>query len=377
MKYPNIHFIDANVNFYVCKDEQKPQNTNHYGFIKKAIASQTQDNQSVIIFSNIHKDTKYIINYLKENTYDKIHFVIDDVFRVSMSPFSYRTAQNYEELHIINNIIESACIEKFAVYHCENLKNHLPVIQNYYNQIGYLDLFLYEMAKNFRSLSGFRPNTRFNNKITCLNNRFDWHRYYLSTFLLGHKESIVTFNDYMPAEKFMSQQSVNLPINKFSENYQKIINSNLILMDKKFSKEEILDPKCQHSLQPFNIIRSGFVNLIGETTFFGSHAYISEKSLKPMVVYRPFIMAGPKGNLEHLKDLGFKTFDKWWSEDYDNIYDPHSRLEAIFNLCLHIFSKTNEELIDMYHEMTPVLIHNANHIKEIPKYMIEQFDWSI
>ena len=41
-------------------------------------------------------------------------------------------------------------------------------------------------------------------------------------------------------------------------------------------------------------------------------------------------MAG-KGTLQKLKDIGFKTFDHWWSEDYDN-YTHFERMEKILDI---------------------------------------------
>ena len=42
----------------------------------------------------------------------------------------------------------------------------------------------------------------------------------------------------------------------------------------------------------------------------------TEKILKPIQQYHPFILLGMYG-LQNLRNLGFKTFDSVWDESYD------------------------------------------------------------
>mgnify|MGYP003125316187 FL=1 len=54
---------------------------------------------------------------------------------------------------------------------------------------------------------------------------------------------------------------------------------------------------------------------------------------------------------------GFKTFDKWWSEDYD-LEKDQVKIKLIANIIEKITLKNKEELQKMYEEMKPVLDHN-------------------
>ncbi len=54
---------------------------------------------------------------------------------------------------------------------------------------------------------------------------------------------------------------------------------------------------------------------------------------------------------------GFKTFDKWWSEDYD-LEKDQVKIKLIANIIEKITLKNKEELQKMYGEMKPVLDHN-------------------
>ena len=43
----------------------------------------------------------------------------------------------------------------------------------------------------------------------------------------------------------------------------------------------------------------------------------------------PFIVVASPKYLDYLKKLGFKTFNKWWDESYDNIIDENKRKQKI------------------------------------------------
>ena len=43
----------------------------------------------------------------------------------------------------------------------------------------------------------------------------------------------------------------------------------------------------------------------------------------------PFVMVNGHGSISKLKELGFKTFDKWWDESYDDEPNETDRLNKI------------------------------------------------
>jgi len=89
--------------------------------------------------------------------------------------------------------------------------------------------------------------------------------------------------------------------------------------------------------------------------------YVSAISFKGIVHKRPFILFAPPGHLGYLKELGFKTFDQFWSEEYDSIADIESRTDAILNILDTLSKKSTTELQDMLSAMTPILQHNYDH----------------
>jgi hypothetical protein len=45
---------------------------------------------------------------------------------------------------------------------------------------------------------------------------------------------------------------------------------------------------------------------------------ITEKTFKAIVTEKPFMLFAPSGSIDILKKEGFKTFDSWIDESYDN-----------------------------------------------------------
>ena len=78
------------------------------------------------------------------------------------------------------------------------------------------------------------------------------------------------------------------------------------------------------------------IEVVLETLFDDSRLHLTEKSLRPIAVGQPFILAGTHGSLEYLRSYGFKTFMHIWDERYDMIEDPYERLGVIADLMKQI-----------------------------------------
>ena len=66
--------------------------------------------------------------------------------------------------------------------------------------------------------------------------------------------------------------------------------------------------------------------------------------------------------IKMLQSMGFKTFDKWWDESYDEETEFSKRLEKIVNVLEEISSWSLDECFRITQEMEEVLVHNFNHM---------------
>ena len=116
---------------------------------------------------------------------------------------------------------------------------------------------------------------------------------------------------------------------------------------------------------------NSYAEIISETVFEFAinpakkdtdYLIFSEKIFKPIYCCQPFILSGNPFSLKKLKEFGFKTFDKWWDESYDNIVDNSERILAVYKLVKSLVSKTNEEWDELNKKLLPILEYNREHL---------------
>lgn len=107
------------------------------------------------------------------------------------------------------------------------------------------------------------------------------------------------------------------------------------------------------------------INLVTETSYKRNELFISEKILKPILNYQPFIVLGPANYLMELKKLGFKTFSEFWDESYDNIKEGRDRYFKISELILTLNSFDIKTLNELYQHTKEICIYNKNHFNQL------------
>ena len=109
---------------------------------------------------------------------------------------------------------------------------------------------------------------------------------------------------------------------------------------------------------PVNDYSSTFINIVGETLYSTNTLFLSEKTWKPMLVGSPFVIVGSPGVLKYLKSEGFRTFDKWFDESYDNEPNHAKRFNKVVNIIKYFSNKPIKELVEIRKEMYEVCAHN-------------------
>ncbi|SVC63143.1 uncharacterized protein METZ01_LOCUS315997, partial [marine metagenome] len=109
--------------------------------------------------------------------------------------------------------------------------------------------------------------------------------------------------------------------------------------------------------------------IITEYTYTDTDISISEKLSLAMLSKIPFVVLGDRHYLQHLKKLGFKTFDLFWSEEYDNKNedDRISSLASTINDIISFFDCDTDEYNNTIYskEMNEILEHNYIHYKDV------------
>lgn len=92
-----------------------------------------------------------------------------------------------------------------------------------------------------------------------------------------------------------------------------------------------------------------------------SSIFFSEKVWKPIIMQHPFILVGRYKMLAKLKEYGYKSFDPWIDESYDNIRNPEKRMDAIVEEIKRLCSLTDDQYVQWQQAIAPVVDYNRLH----------------
>ena len=125
---------------------------------------------------------------------------------------------------------------------------------------------------------------------------------------------------------------------------------------------------------PYEILpyyNSIFMDIVCETWHEGQCFLPNEKTGRPIIARTPFIAYAGKGFLKNLRKIGFMTFDRWWSEEYDD-HEGVQRIQYMLKEIKKISGSSVDRLQEIHQEMLPTLQHNYELIKTLtPKVMLD------
>jgi len=180
------------------------------------------------------------------------------------------------------------------------------------------------------------------NKIFLSYNRKPYdHRKLLIRTLMesGLKyDGIVTLGNEVPENAISVEENIN------------ILNANIL--------GDVGIPNDIATLGDHDIWQQAFINVVTETVT--STRFLSEKIWKPIIGKRPFMLVGPPDSLDRLHALGFRTFDQYWDESYQECHDE-IQIEGIRDILVQFSMTRPEELKEMYADMKEILEHNHRH----------------
>ena len=194
-----------------------------------------------------------------------------------------------------------------------------------------------------------------------------WPRFVLSHFLYkDHKaESFLTywFANHLqkrPPELLncMSQKDIN--------EYYKILPLKIDTKEQ-CNHDGYID--WEHTNPLLEFYDNAFLDIVCETWHEGSTFMPTEKIARPMACMNPFIVYGPKYFLKNLKKLGFKTFEKFWSEDYDDVTGKE-RIKLIKDLVSKLAKISYNDTQILYEKLLPTLQHNKKIYNSLTKSQI-------
>lgn len=130
-----------------------------------------------------------------------------------------------------------------------------------------------------------------------------------------------------------------------------------------------VDTQSSEDKESFEVARAfkkeiyldSYIYIVTETNF-ENDIFLTEKICNPMAVLQPFIIFGAYGYLKYLQSLGFKTFDGFIDESYDDIKNNEKRYLKVCSEIERISNLPIEQLHSWYNSITDIMVHNRNHL---------------
>ena len=85
--------------------------------------------------------------------------------------------------------------------------------------------------------------------------------------------------------------------------------------------------------------------------------FLSEKTWKPLILGKPYIMVGPPGYYKYLQSFGFKLYDEIFDYSFDEITDIDTRIQYIVS---EINKLKSENYMELYLKIKDKVEYNRN-----------------
>lgn len=285
-----------------------------------------------------------------------------------------RSTQYFYEKHI----------EKFSDQELRNKYNNLPKFGKDFFELSHrskmtrcfgIDWFEHFFWSNWR-YTEYYTNKRFhetlskiatvenkNKNFVCLNRNLRYQRLALVSELCRHNLQIgnhitLTGGSEIPNPLSNECQKVRSHIlqdtkkiryfNKFIENYKPIKSM--------FFQET--DNYRYLSIPPLEYYYDTFYELVTETEVGENTLFLTEKILKPIALYQPFLLFGNPFSLKYLRSLGYETFPEMFDESYDEEKSLNKRFNMIIQQVLEFRNLSRAKKANRYRSVIHKLRHN-------------------
>lgn len=214
----------------------------------------------------------------------------------------------------------------------------------------------YEQQKN--NLEYKRTNVDKIAAYNCLQKRLRAHRIWFYNYLFREnllEHGLVSMNPFEISKSYFEGRWLD---------ESEAEKSNLILPLKLYGKNNNeFDDNFYISRITDNVFKDSWVSVISEASFGDSEQtiFLSEKLFKPIACFHPFIVVGNRGSLKKLKEMGYKTFEGFIDESYDDL-PTFERFEAIIKELKRIISI--EDKLSWFESMQDILEHNYNTLEK-------------
>ena len=341
---------------------------NTSGNFKCGLTPQLVEPGSIIKTSYFENLSNEIINYLQT----KSNFFIYIVNQQESIDFDI-LEQIYHQTKKYNIPLEKIIVQT----DCANYNDIKNIIENEYKINFNMKYMMYpwyfvdgadDMLLNIERIaefSDFKKNRQ--NKVLCLNRRLKEYRIATISFLLAmdYDGMYLSYYENLGTDNSFIEKLSHKKEKEFKELQNTLYRGYEVFKKTKNRQVDKVTDLTHHN--PWIIDKrfytDSYFSLVTETCF-NENLRITEKIVKPIINYHPFVIVGSPGCLDLLKFYGFKTFSDFWDESYDTIKNPYDRFLEITKLIDYLMNLKIQEWDDITEKLKPILIHNREHLKK-------------
>jgi hypothetical protein len=114
------------------------------------------------------------------------------------------------------------------------------------------------------------------------------------------------------------------------------------------------------------------MEIVLETNHY-DNGWFSEKTTRCLISGKPFILMGVQGQLDHLRRIGFQTFDPWINESYDQESNPELRFDKIQDEIQRIVALNADQQAELVREIDQIAAWNQRNYKRLVTEYFETF----
>jgi hypothetical protein len=269
------------------------------------------------------------------------------------------------------------CYNGKEVYEDYCKRNHkLPEMKMEYFPVFRIDKCDVQLAIAESVNSTYQPGPR-KKTFLCFNRRYNDHRLMLYLAMVQRgliDQCYYSMDKTQPESNRSFVENCKYLISRFSD--MGLDSSNVLAADKLLplvlDNPNFASYPMETSVDPVkHLYDNSLVNIVTETYFCNKIIHITEKTYKPIAFMQPFILLGAAGSLQHVKDMGFKTFGEFWDETYDLELDDKQRFNKIMSVIESIATWTEQQRIEFTFKVKDIVDYNVNHLNTMQDIEID------
>lgn len=271
----------------------------------------------------------------------------------------------HQKQHIELTVVpEAICLKSLGVYDLLDMFEFESVTIQTWNPLEAHDTYNIKLFGNnfwFYSTAKIDPdlhNWDQSKIFMCLYHRPTAARLGLASYALKHSSLIHFSADTDPDSlvQFELDKLLDYDVASVARAANLICSLPMLLS----SKEHLTQFNGYNYADPLtNFYKSTLIDLVVESHVKGQTFFPTEKTIRPILLKKPFITFASRDFLAYLRQMGFRTFADFWDEDYDG-YEQGERLKKIYRTIDNIAKMTRLQLQTMYWDMQYTLDHNYN-----------------